>query len=510
MLDGIELTASPGMRIGLVGQNGCGKSTLLRVAAEIEAPTRGTVRAPGDIGFLAQDTGLRADATIAQVLAAALAPLHDAVRDLESLAADLTSAGAAAAYDEKLAWVTRHDAWSADARAAAAGSSLGLAHIDPAQPVGSLSGGQQTRLALAALLARRPDCLLLDEPTNHLDDAALEFLQQQLLDSAGILVAASHDRVFLDAVCTTIVDLDRTHFGVDGRGGRTYTGNYSDFREQQRKARVRWQEDFEAQQEELSRLRLAAKTTNLDVAHNRPPRDGDKFIHAFKGSRVQQTVSRRRRNAEQRIAEVERSLIAKPPKPLRFAGAFTADYAGSLAVRNARTAGRFAVERLDIAAGEHVLLTGANGSGKSSLLAAIAGELVVAEGSVDVSSRRIGFLRQEIRFSASERTPIQAYGDDPARPSLDELGLLPPRDARRPIRELSLGQQQRLALALLIADLPDLVLLDEPTNHLSLRLVEELEAALLEAAPTVIVASHDRWLRGRWQGTTHHLQPPVG
>ncbi len=98
---------------------------------------------------------------------------------------------------------------------------------------------------------------------------------------------------------------------------------------------------------------------------------------------------------------------------------------------------------------------------------------------------------------------MEAYGDRPSRPSLDELGLLPPRDARRPIRELSLGQQQRLSLALLIADRPDLVLLDEPTNHLSLTLVEELEAALVDAAPTVIVASHDRWLRSGWTGPTY-------
>ncbi len=343
VLDAIDLTAPAGARVGLVGQNGCGKSTLLRIAAGVESPTRGSVRTPADVGFLAQDTGLPADATVAEVLARALAPLHDAVRELETLAADLTAPGAASAYDDRLAWATRHDAWSADARAAAAASSLGLGHVDSGARVGSLSGGQQTRLALAALLARRPDCLLLDEPTNHLDDAALEFLQRELLESAGVVVVASHDRVFLDAVCTTIVDLDRTHFGVDGQGGRTYAGNYTEFRRLQRIAKVRWQEDFEAQQEELNELRVAARTTNLDVAHNRPARDGDKFIHAFKGARVQQTVSRRRRNAEQRIAEIERSLIAKPPKELRFGGAFEAASAGSVRVRDARVAGRFAV-----------------------------------------------------------------------------------------------------------------------------------------------------------------------
>lgn len=122
-----------------------------------------------------------------------------------------------------------------------------------------------------------------------------------------------------------------------------------------------------------------------------------------------------------------------------------------------------------------------------------------------MSARRIGFLRQEISFAEPHLTPLQAYGDDESQPGLDALGLLPPRDARRPIGQLSLGQQQRLALAMLIAGRPDLVLLDEPTNHLSLGLVEELEAALLDAPATVLVASHDRWLRSQWSGPTVRL-----
>ena len=505
ILDGISLAASAGNRVGLVGENGSGKSTLLRLAAGVEPPTRGAVHAPADLGYVAQDGGLDPEHTIARVLHDALAPLHAAVRELEELATGLDQPGAADRYDEVLAWATRHDAWTATARAERAAALLGLEQLSHDRRVGTLSGGQRGRLALAALLARRPDCMLLDEPTNHLDDTALTFLEEELRTMSGVVVAASHDRTFLDGVCTSIVDLDRTHFGTDGEGGRSYTGNYSDYLAEKARSRARWQEAFEAQQEELNELRATARTTNLDVAHDRPPRDGDKFIYAFKGSRVQATVSRRRRNAEQRIAAIERARISKPPKTLRFGGTFSADGAGWVSARDAAVAGRFRIGRLDVCAGEHWLITGANGSGKSSLLAAIAGELALGHGTLEVSARRIGFLRQEISFAEPHLTPLQAYGDDESQPGLDALGLLPPRDARRPIGQLSLGQQQRLALAMLIAGRPDLVLLDEPTNHLSLGLVEELEAALLDAPATVLVASHDRWLRSQWSGPTVRL-----
>ncbi|MBC9955584.1 ATP-binding cassette domain-containing protein [Yimella sp. cx-51] len=508
VLDGISLTTTPGARLGIVGENGAGKSTLLRIAAGVELPARGAVSRPADTGFVSQDAGLQADATIAQVLREALAPLHDAVAEIETLATNLDDADASNRYDEVLAWATRHEAWTATARAEQAAARLGLEHLSPDTRVGELSGGQRSRLALAALLARRPDCVLLDEPTNHLDDDVLTFLEQELREMAGVVVAASHDRSFLENVCTTVVDLDRTHFGTDGVGGRTYSGSYRNYLAKKAQARRRWQEDFEAQQEELNELRKAAKTTNLDVAHDRPPRDADKYIYGFKGARVQQTVARRRRNAEQRIEAIERELISKPPKQLSFRGSFAADGAAAVTARDASVAGRFELPRLDVRPGEHWLITGANGSGKSSLLAALAGSLAVESGELYVHACRIGLLDQHVYFSDPVRTPLEIYSAAGSSVPLIELGLLLPRDLHRPVGELSLGTQQRLALAMLMAQRPDLVLLDEPTNHLSLRLVEELEDAILDSPATVLVASHDRWLRSRWTGPTLDLDPP--
>jgi len=151
-------------------------------------------------------------------------------------------------------------------------------------------------------------------------------------------------------------------------------------------------------------------------------------------------------------------------------------------------------------AGEAVALIGPNGSGKSTLLKVLAGRLTHVRGTVEVRARSLGYLAQEVRFRDPEATAASIYSARRPPVPLRELGLLHPREAGRPVGELSHGQQRRLALALLVVRRPDLVLLDEPTNHLSLALAEELEEALQRSAGTVLVASHDRWLRRRWSG----------
>ena len=174
-----------------------------------------------------------------------------------------------------------------------------------------------------------------------------------------------------------------------------------------------------------------------------------------------------------------------------------------VSVRNLRVDGRVGVVRLDVSAGQHLLVTGANGSGKSSLLHVLAGHLAADAGSVSVSAHKVGLLSQDVVFSDPTRTPQQAYDAATGSPvSLRELGLLHPRELARPIGVLSVGQQRRLALAILVAGGVDLLLLDEPTNHISLTLAGELESALERSTGTVVVASHDRWLRSRWSGET--------
>lgn len=513
VLTAIDLLAQPGRRIGLVGENGVGKSTLLRAVAgrlPATATVAGTLERPDDLVTLGQEPPFSDDASVADVLARTLAPLRRAVADVERLAAALDDPAvdpheSAAAYDRALEWALAHDAWDADRRAELAAARLGLDAVDPGRRIGSLSGGQRTRLALATIMTTRPTCLLLDEPTNHLDDAALEVLSGFLVDLPGVVLFASHDRVFLDDVATDLVDLDPSAFGTDGEGGRRFGGGWSAYEEHRRDARRRWEEAYAAQQEELDALRAATRIGTGAIAHNRGPTDNDKFIRAFKGSRVDRTLSRRKADAGRRLEVAERDQVRKPPAPLRFGGrlADTGTSGRLVLVRDLAVDGRLRLDRLDVHAGEHVLVSGGNGAGKSTLLGVLAGRVAPDRGTVQVGARRVAELAQDVVFAEMGRSAHATYDaltHDEA-PPLRELGLLHPRDHQRPVGALSVGQRRRLGLAVAVATGPDLLLLDEPTNHVSLALAGELEEAIGTTAGTVVVASHDRWLRRRWQGS---------
>jgi macrolide transport system ATP-binding/permease protein len=505
VLPGVDLRASAGQRVGVVGENGSGKSTLLRVLAGEQTPDAGTVRRPPDLVHLAQDPVFPPGATVGSVRDQALAPMREAVLDLERRACDLARGGSREAYADALAWAEEHDAWDAERRAELAAGQLGVAVLDPRREVASLSGGERSRLAMAAVLTRRPACLLLDEPTNHLDDAAVDLVEQACLDLPGIVVLASHDRVFLDRVCTHLIDLDPAALGTDGHGGNRFTGGFSDYLQLKASARARWEETYREQQEGLVRLRAATTVKDRDVAPGRGPRDNDKFVTKFKGARVERTVARRIHDAERRLEVAERETLPRPPAPLRLR-ARLGGRGGAVEVGDLRVDGRLALDRLSLGAGGRLLVTGANGSGKSTLLCVLAGRLRARSGSIRVTGR-VGLLDQDTRFTRPGVTAQEAYAgavgvERAEEVPLRSLGLLPPSAQDSPVGALSIGQQRRLALAVLLADPPDLLLLDEPTNHLSLTLVTELEEALRTATGTVVIASHDRWLRRGWDGET--------
>ena len=273
---------------------------------------------------------------------------------------DLHDDAGQAAYAAALEYAVDHDAWDADRRAEVAAHDLGLGALDHERPVGTLSGGQRTRLALATVMTTRPACLLLDEPTNHLDDEAIEVLTRFLLDLPGVVLLASHDRVLLDDVCTDLVDLDPTAFGTDGLGGRRFGGGWSDYVAARDDARRRWEETYVAQQEELDRLRAATRIGTAQIAHNRGPTDNDKFIYKFKGGKVESTLARRKRDAQRRLDPAERDQVRKPPKPLTFRSPLAEEGAGGrlVQVRDLVVAGRLTLDRLDVEAGEHLLVTG--------------------------------------------------------------------------------------------------------------------------------------------------------
>ncbi|MGW6528911.1 ABC-F family ATP-binding cassette domain-containing protein [Streptomyces venezuelae] len=535
VLDGVSLTASPGHRIGLIGENGVGKSTLLRVLAGVDEPDTGSVVRPADLGFLHQEMPFDTESTIAAVLDDALREAHADLAELGRLSDEITRVPEDTpahrelldAYGRRLEQAQDRESWDADRRAALVLDGLGLGALAHDRTLGSLSGGQRGRLALAALLVRRPTALLLDEPTNHLDDGAAAFLEDQLRGLPGTVVAASHDRAFLDAVCTDLIDLDPA---VDGpvRHGGTYSAYVS----AKRAERERWEQRHAEEQEELRALRHAAGVTARRVAPDRGPRDNEKMGYGHRAGRVQSQISRRVRNATRRLEELERGQVAAPPRPLRFtAGVLTArttdDPRPLVSLRDVRVPGRLALDGLDVAAGERLLVTGANGAGKSTLLAVLAGRLA-AEGEVRRREHlTVGMLAQDTVFERPDRTAQDTYvlALGPERADavpLSSLGLVHATDLDKPVGTLSVGQRRRLALALLVARPPQLLLLDEPTNHLSPRLCDELEEAMAPARGSseadsdadsdpgpgigaIVVASHDRWLRRRWEGRTLRL-----
>ncbi len=520
VLAGVDVVAGAGERLGLVGQNGSGKSTLLRILAGLERPDGGSVLRHGDVGYLAQEPDLPTGGTVGDAVDAALSrfrALEGRMRDLETRMA--AGEDVLAEYGEVLAEYEDHDGWFADARAAKALGGLGLGDVPTDRPVATLSGGQRARLALALVLVRAPEILLLDEPTNHLDDDVLAYLEGALRDRTGVLVTASHDRAFLDAVCTAILDLDPsftvTPDGEPAVGPSRYTGAYTDYLAGKAAGRVRWEQAYTAWSDEVNALQAAVRHGARQVGHaNRTPRDNDKFAPYFFAQRADAAVARRVRDAENRLARLREQRVPKPPKPLAFSASFTYDVPRGLLIsaREIDVPGRVRLDALDISADTRLLVTGPNGAGKSSLLAVLAGALEPEHGRVMIArGLRIGWLPQEGTFSDPSETALHVFAA--GRPGLPEdhqaelvgLGLLPPRDLHTPVGLLSVGQQRRLALARLLTSGPHVLLLDEPTNHLSVTLVEELEDAVLGSTLPVVAVSHDRWLRRRWAGETLHL-----
>ncbi|WP_051114744.1 ABC-F family ATP-binding cassette domain-containing protein [Actinokineospora enzanensis] len=500
VLHGVSITAGPGQRLGLVGENGVGKSTLLRLLAGVEEPDSGFVVRPADCGFLLQELPFGEDAVVGDVIDDALSEIRAARRRLDELgsclARDPDNPDLLAAYGEVLDWAQDHDLWDADRRAELVLTGLGLAFVDRDRPLSTFSGGQRSRLGLAALLIRQPMTMLLDEPTNHLDDAAVAFLERQLGRLPGTVVVASHDRVFLDEVCTDIVDLDPT------RGGLTrFGGTYTAYLAAKRAERARWEQQWAREQDELAGLRVSVDVTAREISHNRVMKDNNKIAYDRHGGRVQRQISRRVRNAQLRLDELTRTQVRRPPAPLRFYGVLTGNPPPDklvVSLRQVRLCGRLDLDELDVSTSSRLMVQGENGAGKSTLLKVLAGILTPDTGTVRrAHGVRVALLEQDVVFASPEKTARQLYaGEVP----LVELGLLSGRDLDKPVGRLSVGQRRRLALAMLIGRPPEVLLLDEPTNHLSLALAEELEQALQSAPGAVVVATHDRWLRRTWDG----------
>ncbi|MFF6794431.1 ABC-F family ATP-binding cassette domain-containing protein [Streptomyces filamentosus] len=513
LLDRVSLSVRPGERVGIVGENGAGKSTLLHLLAGAATPDEGrvTTLTDGGLRLLRQTPDLPPEDTVADAVDAALAEfraMEERLRALEARLAD-GEADDLAAYGDLLTAYELRGGYEADARADKALHALGIAHIPRDRRLGTLSGGEQARLGIACALTAAPEVLLLDEPTNHLDAPALDWLEGALRGHRGTVVAVSHDRVFLERVTTTLVEVD-----TDRRALVRHGEGYAGFRAAREATRRRRRQEYEEWRAETERLEAYAEGAAHGVAAGRPMKDNNKMAYDRAAGRVQASVSGRVRNARERLRRLEEDPVSEPAPPLAFTARPEAGAARGelLALDRIRVGDRLAVDSLALGAGERLLVHGGNGAGKSTLLRVMAGELVPDAGTVRRRGRT-GFLAQEITVRRPAEPLLAAYGRDLGL-GLDEdglaerllsYGLFRPTELTVPVGALSAGQLRRLALARLLARPADLLLLDEPANHLALGLVEELEQALEEWPGALVVVSHDRELRRRFTGRIRRM-----
>ncbi|WP_460720156.1 TlrC/CarA/OleB/SrmB family ABC-F type ribosomal protection protein [Nocardia heshunensis] len=515
VLDAVDLSIRPGEKVGVIGDNGAGKSTLLRLIAGRETPDDGevTVQAPGGLGYLAQTLELPPTATVGAAIDLALSDIRDLESRMRSAEAELAAPGPLGRrLDDYTALAARFEArggYDADARVDAALHALGLPGLDRNRLLGTLSGGQRQRLALAAILASAPELLLLDEPTNDLDDEAVEWLERQLRAHDGTVVAVTHDRVFLERITATVLEVDA---GAVTRHGNGYAG-YLRAKAAQRHRRELEYREWRAELARNERL-AESNVVRLEAIPRKLPLAvfaAGPFRTRSRGHGAQSRI----RNAKQRVSRLTSDPVAPPPDPLRFTPSLTvaaadegvsSDVALPIAeVSSVVVHDRLSLDGLRIEPGERLLVTGPNGVGKTTLLRLLSGELAADAGTVTVRGR-VGRLRQEespwhpawtvLRAFASGRP---GYPDEHAD-TLLSLGLFRPQELGLRVTELSYGQRRRIELARLVTDPVDLLLLDEPTNHLSPALVEDLEQALDGYTGAVVLVTHDRRMRERFTG----------
>ena len=495
VLSHVDLTVTATSRVAIVGENGRGKSTLLHVLSGALTPDSGVVQRLGTVGIAEQEMPTGGNRTVGQAVAEAIAQPLAAVAALDSAAVSLAAGvpGAEERYAAALEHAEVLDAWDAERRVQIALEALD-AETEPSRRLDDLSVGQRYRVRLACLLGADDDFLLLDEPTNHLDRSGLEFLTTQLRSRNGGVVVVTHDRALLSDVAETIVDLDPT---PDDRV-RVYGNGYAGYREGRRAERERWEHEFERQQTELARLQDSLSSAqNRLVSGWRPEKGTNKHGRATRAGGLVQSVHRR-----QEQLEAHAVTVPEPPQVFRFPELATRTGAVLLSVEDVTVTGRLTrPAAFSLSHRGRLVVTGPNGAGKSTLLSVAAGDLRPDTGTVRRPQNvRLAFLRQESELPLDRRaSEFYAAHVDALVPSreavgLSQLGLLRARESSKRIGELSMGQQRRLDLALVLATKPHVLLLDEPTNHLSIALVDELTDALNATQAAVIVSTHDRQL----------------
>ncbi len=499
-------------KTALVGVNGAGKTTLARILAGELSPSAGLVRRAGTVAYLPQDLAALAGQTVAGVLGVEgkLAALHR------------LTAGAGRPGDLELL----DDDWAVEERVAAELHRVGLDHLGLERGMATLSGGEATRAALAALLLSRPDLLVLDEPTNNLDEPSRQALHAVLRSWSGGLLVVSHDRTLLDLV-------DRVA-ELSPAGLRLYGGNFTAYsaqreaearaaeedveeaRRQLRKARQQAQEVRERQARRAARGRKGARDAGLPRIALNYLRDSSERTGARLSAALQDRVDEsrqaleaaRERAGEQRELDVELAAVEVP------AGKMVLELA-HVSYRHPQGPPLIDDFSLRLTGPERVALAGRNGSGKTTLLRLALGQLQPLAGRIVLGVERVSSLDQSAALLDPGRSVLDNFRA--RNPGLTETAcrltlarfLFRGDEVHCPAGALSGGERLRAALActLCAPDPPQLLLLDEPTNHLDLVSLDRLEQALGRYSGALLVVSHDRTFLERI-GVTRRAELP--
>ncbi len=508
VLNDVSFGLPAGQKLGLVGANGVGKSTLLKIITkELDADSGTVTVAPGaEVGYLAQSLAASEGQSIAQLIDSMLGNLRVIEARLRSLEEEMASTGddldsILVEYSELTEQFERRGGYELDYRLGQVFAGLGIDQLEQSRLIHTLSGGEKSRVGLAALLLQAPDLLLLDEPTNHLDFVALAWLESYLQSYAGSVLVVSHDRHFLNATVATIVEIEE-----HSREAKIYQGNYDFYASIKAQERVMWVESYWAQQEEIIELRRLMKTKANTNPFSRPMRDNDKFAYTFKAEKKQIQLSRDIRSAEEKLRRIEEDPIPKPPAELKInpdfdPAALTSKTPITVMSVSKAYGNQTVLDNVTctVEPTSRVVILGPNGAGKSTLLKIMARSLEPDSGSVDIGgSVVLGHLDQEQETLVTSGTIFDVYRDgrvgDPEEFKAELLGygLFTWPDLRKDASVLSVGQKRKLQIAGLMAQNANLLLLDEPTNHISLDVLEEFEQALLDFAGPVVAISHDR------------------
>lgn len=492
LLKDINFTVEDREAVGLIGINGCGKSTLLNIITGSEGFDKtpeglGSVNIAGkaSIGFLRQNSGLNSELTIGEEMKNAFAPLLETLDKMKVLEKKMADGGdidsISHEYAELSSYFEARDGYRIDVKIKQVLNGMGFGSTPTDRVISTLSGGEKTRLALAKLLLEEPNLLILDEPTNHLDFETLMWLEDYLKGYKGAIIIVSHDRYFLNKVCTRICEIEQGRL-------TSYRGDYSSYLVQKKMNSERQLKEYEAQQKEIAKLEDY-------VAKN--------LVRASTSK-----IAKSRQHMLDRIERIDKPLMyTKPPKiKLEYDIEPTKDIVR--VVDCPLVVGEGADKKeliksltMNVRRGEHVAIIGANGIGKTSILKLIQGIMPHEGGNISWGGNvKISYFEQEHAILDPHKTVLEEIMDRYPRLSEQQarsvLGavLLTGENVFKPISVLSGGERAKLCFAIMALNRGNVLVLDEPTNHLDLSTKEVLEDALAEFGGTIILVSHDRYL----------------